>query len=169
MKEPEQRIVVTDANVLINLIHVSRLDLCAGLPSYKFVVPDHVLEEITEPNQRQTMADAITKGIFNVGSITNLDSIALYDELTTILDPGESACITLAVEHGWMVASDEKNPFRREAVNRIGADRLIGIKEIYLKAISIGALSIDDADADKAVLETRRFKMDFASFRDLIP
>ncbi len=169
MKEPERRIVVTDANVLINLMHVARLDLCARLPSYQFVVPDHVLEEITEPDQRKALDDAITKGVFNVASITDLDSIALFDELTRRVDPGEAACLTLAVERGWIVASDEKKRFRREAEIRIGKDRLIGTKDLYLMAIGAGLITVEEADSDKAALGQRRFKMDFASFRDLLP
>ena len=43
MTTTPQIIVVTDANVLINLMHVARLDLCARLPGDGFVVPDHGL------------------------------------------------------------------------------------------------------------------------------
>jgi len=49
------RIVVTDANVLINLMHVSRLGLLAKIPNHEFVVPEHVREEITIPEQRATL------------------------------------------------------------------------------------------------------------------
>ena len=42
-------IVVADANVLINLMHVARLDLCARIPGHDFVVPDHVREEFLDP------------------------------------------------------------------------------------------------------------------------
>lgn len=52
-------IIVTDANVLINLMQVTRLDMCARLPGYEFVVPDHVREEITEPSQRSALDEAI--------------------------------------------------------------------------------------------------------------
>jgi hypothetical protein len=39
------RVVVTDANILINLIHVGRLDLLGKLPPYSFVVPEEVVKE----------------------------------------------------------------------------------------------------------------------------
>ena len=42
MNAPTTRVVVTDANVLINFMHVGRLSLCAELPNLEFVVPDHV-------------------------------------------------------------------------------------------------------------------------------
>jgi rRNA-processing protein FCF1 len=40
------RVVVTDANVLINLIHAGRLDLLGSLTPFEFVIPDHVIAEI---------------------------------------------------------------------------------------------------------------------------
>ena len=40
------RLVVTDANVLINLAHVKRLGLLGSLPGYEFVVPPEVKEEL---------------------------------------------------------------------------------------------------------------------------
>ncbi len=52
-------IVVTDANVLIDLMHVARLDLCSRLPGHEFVVPDHVREEIIDANQRMALDDAV--------------------------------------------------------------------------------------------------------------
>lgn len=169
MTAPLRRIVVTDANVLINLMHVARLDLCASLPGYEFVVPDHVREEIQDSHQRSVLDDALGRGRLRLEAITDLGSIALFAELTVYLGRGEAACLTLAVERGWVVASDEKRRFRREAENRIGKERIIGIKELYLLAIGAGMLNIDQADRDKAMLEQRRFRMGFTSFRDLLP
>ncbi len=37
------RVVVTDTNILINLIHIGRLDLLGKLPPYSFVVPEEVV------------------------------------------------------------------------------------------------------------------------------
>jgi hypothetical protein len=39
-------VIVTDANVLINLTHIGRLSLLAALHSYSFRVPREVLAEI---------------------------------------------------------------------------------------------------------------------------
>lgn len=168
MTTPSHCIVVTDANILINLMHVARLDLCANLPDYGFVIPDHVREEIKNPSQRAALDDAIARDVFRVESITEIDTIALFDELIAHIKRGEAACLALAVEHGWTVASDEKRRFRREAENRIGRDRIIGTREIYLRAIGAGLLTIDEADADKTLLAGRRFKMEFESFAELM-
>jgi hypothetical protein len=43
------RIVAADANILINFIHVQRLDLLGHLPEYEFVMPEEVRGEITDP------------------------------------------------------------------------------------------------------------------------
>ena len=58
MTDPPQRIVVSDANVLINLMHVGRLDICGRLPGFEFVVPNHVREEIMLPEQRAALDEA---------------------------------------------------------------------------------------------------------------
>jgi len=41
------RVAITDTNVLINLMHVGRLDFPGALTAFEFVVPDHVVAEIT--------------------------------------------------------------------------------------------------------------------------
>ncbi len=168
MTHPSIRVVVTDANVLINLIHVARLELCADLPGLEFVVPDHVRDEIMLPEQRTAFDQAVIEGTFEIVSITELDNIALFANLTRHLGRGESACLVLAVRHGWTVASDEKRRFRREALSRIGGDRLIGTADLFIRAIRAGLITIEEADVDKVMLEQRRFKMPFGSFREIV-
>ncbi len=71
------RIVVTDSNVLINLMHVSRLGLLARIPQHEFVVPDHVREEITNPQQRALLDTAIVDGWLTLEPITDLEAITV--------------------------------------------------------------------------------------------
>lgn len=160
---------MSDANVLINLMHAGRLDLCGSLPGLEFVVPDHVREEITVPEHREALDDAVAEGLFQVAAITEPKDITLFADLTLHLGRGEAACLVLAVRNGWTVASDEKRRFRRETVARIGEARLIGTADLYILAIRAGVLTIDEGDADKAVLEERRFRMPFRSFRERVP
>lgn len=164
-----RRIVVTDANVLINLMHVARLDICASLPGYEFVIPDHVREEIKDSGQRTTIDEAIARSVFRIESITAIEGITLFDELKERMGHGEAACLALAVGRDWMVASDEKERFRREVKGRIGSTRLIGTRDIYILAIGAALIGIDDANADKVMLEKHhRFRMDFDSFHSLL-
>ena len=159
-------IVVADANVLINLTHVSRLGLLARLPGHKFMIPDHVSREIRRPEQRAQLDAAQNSGDLQLCSIKHLEDISLFSRLIGRLGRGEAACLVLATRHGWTIASDEKGRFRREAVKRVGDRRLIGTPDLYVRAIQAELLTVEEADSDKAVLEGKRFKMTFRSFRE---
>jgi predicted nucleic acid-binding protein len=81
-------IVVTDANVLINLMHVTRLDMCARLPGYEFVIPDHVREEITDATQRPVVDDAVARGAFRLETITGLTTVGKRPASTLLTPDG---------------------------------------------------------------------------------
>lgn len=115
---------MTDTCVLINLIHVARLPLLGRLPGYEFVIPNHVYEEVTDPKQRQALDEALDRGGVKKESLTDLTSVELYASLRASLGSGEAACLALAVTRGWMIASDERRLFRREAVARTVEDLL---------------------------------------------
>lgn len=112
------RTIVVDANLLINLLHVGRLALLAALPGYECVVPEDVVAEITDPSQREQIDRAVVGGQLRVETITDFDDLVEYAELRRTLGRGEAACLVLAARHGWLVASDEKGRFQREASAR---------------------------------------------------
>lgn len=161
--------VAIDTSVLINLIHVDRLALCDQLPAFDFVIPDHVLHEITRYGQRDILDRALGANMFQLISITDPEDIAAFAELTMHLGRGEAACLVLAETKGWFIASDEKGRFRREALARVGETRILGTVKIYTAALQAGLLSVEQADKDKAVLKERRFRMPFGSFREILP
>lgn len=162
------RVVVTDSNVLINLMHVSRLGLLERIPGHEFIVPDHVRDEILHPEERPTLEAAIQAGGLKLESITDLDALTLFAELLVHIGRGEAACIALAAKRGWSIASDEKRRFRREALARLGSDRLLGTPELFILAVQADLLTIEEAGADKLFLERRKFKMPFESFETLL-
>lgn len=166
--EGGHRVVVSDANVLINLIHVSRLHLCHDVPGHDFVLPDHVYNEVTYPSQRKTLDEAISRGHLRIHSIIDRDAIRLFGELTSRLGRGEAACLALAVTTGWAVASDERGRFRAEVEDRIGRNRILGTADLFVLAIRGGLLTVQQADAHKATLESKRFLLPFDSFSDLL-
>jgi len=168
MSTPLLRIVVTDANVLINLMHVSRLGLLAKIPNHEFVVPEHVREEITIPEQRATLDVAVNEGWLKIEVISDLGVITAFTELVVQVGRGEAACIALAAKEGWYIASDEKKRFLREVNARVGSGRLLTTVDVFVLAIKAGLLTIEEADADKVLLEGRRFKVSFASYRELV-
>ncbi len=162
------RVVVTDANILINLMHVGCLDLLGTLPAFTFVIPEHVVAEITDPGQQQHLAAALARGALRQEAITDLHELAIYAELRRLMGQGEAACLALAEARGWIVASDEKRRFRREVQARLGQGRLVTTAGLFVLAIRAGTLSVEQADQAKAVLEQHRFRMTFGSFRELL-
>lgn len=162
------RIVVTDANVLINLMHVSRLGLLAKIPNYEFVVPEHVRDEITIPEQRAALDAAVSDGWLKIEVITDLGVLTVFTELIEHIGRGEAACIAIAAKEGWSIASDEKKRFLREATARVGAGHVLTTVDVFVLAIKTGLLTVEDADADKVTLEGIRFKMSFASFQEIV-
>lgn len=162
------RIVVTDANVLINLMHVSRLGLLAKIPNHEFVVPEHVREEITMPEQRAALDAAVSDGSLKVEVTHDLGTITMFTELVAHLGRGEAACIAIAAKEGWYLASDEKKRFLREAEARLGVGYVITTVDVFVLAIRAGLLTVEEADADKLTLEGRRFRVPFASYRERV-
>ncbi len=164
----EEIVVVTDANVMINFIHIGRLELLARLPGLRFVVPEHVVAEITDAAQAAELRAALERGDVDEVRMTDAVEIARFAALTETLGRGESACLALAEARGWAVASDERRAFHRTAVERIGEDRLLSTPALILRAIRAGLATVAEADDWKALLEQRRFRMKFASFGDLL-
>ena len=162
------RIAVADANVLINLIHVQRLDLLASLPGYEFVVPDDVISEITDPAQRAALEEGLSTGYLRRETISDPEELARYAELRRVIGAGEAACVTLAAARGWLIASDEKRRLRREVNERLGPGRLVTTPGLFVLAIRAGVMTVEEADEAKGILEGHRFRMSFSSFRDVV-
>lgn len=161
-------IVVTDASVLINYLHMQRLDIFGALPGYRFIVPEHVVEEVLRPGQSTLLAQAFDDGTLARVSIKDLEAMTLFAELVHIMGQGEASCIALVASNEWLVACDEKGPVvRRVAIERLGEGRLLNTAGILILAIRAGLLSIDEADRLKGILARHRFKLKFKSFREV--
>ncbi|HGY91949.1 MAG TPA: hypothetical protein ENK43_12340 [Planctomycetes bacterium] len=169
MSEPGRtRIVVVDANVLINLIHVDRLDLCGSLENIEFVVPEEVVAEVTDPDQAVKLVNAFDMGHLRREASSDPAEIEAYAELWRVMGKGEAACLAIAHARGWMVASDERGRFLRHVRERLGEGRVLNTPGLLVLAIRTGLLTIEQADQLKLTLENHRFKMRFASFRDVL-
>ena len=162
------RIVVADANVLINLIHVQRLSLLASLPGYEFVVAEDVISEITDSAQRAVLEEGLVAAYLRRETISDPAELARYAELRQVMGAGEAACVALAEARGWLIASDEKRRLRREVNERLGQGRLVTTPGLFVLAIRASVMTVEQADQAKGVLERHRFRMSFASFRDVI-
>jgi predicted nucleic acid-binding protein len=164
----ETVVVVTDANVLINLIRIGQLPLLGQLDGYRFLVPTEVANEITEPDQREALSEALAGGYLEQVVVDTMESLQLFAELRDVMGMGEAACLALAATRGCHIASDEKKRFRRRAVELIGEDHIVRTEGLLLEAIRQGRISVAEADAFKAVLAANRYSMPFQSFSDLL-
>jgi predicted nucleic acid-binding protein len=161
-------VVVTDANVLINLAHVGKLPLLGALDCFDFRVPTEVLAEISEPEQRAAVDAGVKAGYLKEIAVEAHEALQLLGELRGVMGHGEAACLALAATSGFHIASDEKRRFRRKAVELLGPDRIIRTESILLEAIRREYISVTEADGCKAILESKKYAMSFASFADLL-
>ena len=104
---PAQRIVVTDANVLIKLIHVDALAMVASLPDYEFVVVEEVVGEITDPKQAAALQTAFAQNHLKRDSLTDLDALALFAELVHMMGQGEAASLVTCRPHYVRLGTDQ--------------------------------------------------------------
>jgi predicted nucleic acid-binding protein len=161
-------IVITDSSIVINLSHTGHLRLLGATDGFRFAVPDEVVAEITKPAHRLILEGALGDGTLGKESLSSPRELEIYADLSQVLGSGESACLALALQRGWIVASDERRVFLREARDRLGAARILNTAGLYVLWIRQGLLTVDQADAAKQLLEAHRFRMAFKSFRDVI-
>ena len=164
----ETIVVVTDANVLINLLRIGQLPLLGKLDAYRFLVPEEVVAEVTDPDQREALSSALAAGYLRQAVVDTMESLALFAELRDVMGRGEAACLALAATTGCHIASDEKKRFRRRAVELIGEERIVRTEGILLEAIRQGRISVAEADEFKEALAANRYSMPFQSFSDLL-
>jgi predicted nucleic acid-binding protein len=166
--QPEPLDVCTDACVLINLAHVSRLDLLGHIRDMIFHAPQEVLNEVSEPGQMRKVEEALESGVLRRLKIVDVEELEAVAEYVEQFGKGESACLAVAIHRHWVVATDETKDRRlsREIASR--GIKLINTPGILLKAIRQGSLSVQAADLIKAKLEENRFKMSFKSFQELV-
>lgn len=161
-------VVVTDANVLINLIHIGQLSLLSALEPYQFRVPPEVVDEITEPDQRAAVDGALANDIITTTVVDTFAALELFGALRDVMGRGEAACLALAATGGFYIASDEKKRFRKRAIELVGEGRILRTETLLLEAIRRDRISLEQADQYKRVLETKRYMMPFASFAELL-
>jgi hypothetical protein len=77
-------VVVTDTSVLVNFLCIDRMDLIARHP-HRFVITDHVADEITDhyPEQKARLAAALAAGIVQQVSVTGDDALDLFKLIET--------------------------------------------------------------------------------------
>lgn len=162
------KVVVSDADVLINFLNVDRLDILTELPGFAFFVPDHVDAEILREDQRRVVERSYDEGKLQRRTLTDLDAIEVFADLRLVMGRGEAAWIALARKTGWFVVSDERGVVRRKVAELLGPDRLVTTPGIIVLGIRAGLIAVDEADRLRAALARHRFRMRFDSFREVL-
>ena len=165
-----QKCVITDANILINFIKIGREDILRQLRIYAFYLPEEVYEEITYPEQRLVLDQALKEGWLRKTAITDQGELRSYAQYRRQMGDGEAACLAIAIGRQWIMACDErkKKLISREVQDNLGKGYLLNTPGILLKAICEGILTVSQADAIKDTLAQNRFVMPFASFQDIL-
>lgn len=162
-------IVVTDANVLINFMHVQQLPLFGRLRTQRIVVPEQVVTEITRESQVKALSEAIDANDLDTCELGDDKTRALFLHLRGLIEDGEAACIAIAFMRDHAVATDEKRSAERIAKDLLGHDRLLRTEDMFLCCINDGLITVAEADQFKAMLAGKRYVMGFSSFEDLMP
>jgi predicted nucleic acid-binding protein len=167
-QEADTVVVVTDANVIINLFHIGQLPLFGALHPYRFRVPAEVVAEILDPTQQAAVTACIEAGHLEEVVVDTVDALSLFADLRDVMGRGEAACLALAKTGGFHIASDEKKRFRRRAIELIGESRILRTESLLLEAIRRKQISVQDADGYKAILAANSYALSFNSFADLL-
>lgn len=138
---------VCDTCILVNFARIVRLDLLVEHPDYRFVVPEQVRDELTEPGQRVYVDEVIAVGGLEITVSSDLAEIAKAVDLRRHMDRGEAVAFAVATHRGWHVATDEGRRTRRMIVEQLGAKRLLTTPAILVSCIRAGMLTVADADA----------------------
>lgn len=161
-------VVITDANVLINLFHIGQLPLLGALPPYRFRIPSEVLAEILDPDQQAAVRTCLDAGHAEEIVVDTMASLALFAELRDVMGRGEAACLALAATTGSHIASDEKKRFRRRAIELIGEARILRTEQIIVEAIRRNQMTVKEADAHKGTLAAKSYALPFTTFAELL-
>ena len=121
----ETIVVITDANVLINLLRIGQLPLLGKLDAYRFLVPEEVVGEITDPAQRDVLAAAIAAGHLGQTVVDTMEARHGTVGRVWIADRGMSSAENLA----WLrqtgrryIIGAPKAELHKFAVELAGAD-----------------------------------------------
>jgi predicted nucleic acid-binding protein len=151
MAEQAETVVITGANVIINLFHIGQLTLFGALPPYRFRLPSEVLAEILDPAQQAAVRTCIEAGYLEEIVVDTMATLPLFAELRDMMGRAEAACLALATAGGFHIASDEKKRFKRKAIELIGEARILRTELLILEAIRRGQITVEDADGQSYI------------------
>ncbi len=171
MTSLHQEIIVVDTSVLINFLRINRMDLIAD-HSHKFVITDHVTEEISDkfPAQKQRLKESLTLNAISQKCIDRPEELSLFGSLSATgrLGDGECSAIAMAVNRRFDLAIDDRQA-KRQAKLTDPTLRILTTRDLMVSMIGEGILNVEQADQIKDEWATRhRFRLKkLKSFHDI--
>lgn len=161
--------IVLDASILLNFVKVGRIDLLGEIGS-RVLLLDQVRAEVIRPEQRQIIMEAITAGIMELESVTDIAEVTLFADLRAggQLGAGECAVLAVALNRNLIAGLQDKRA-RAEGRRRRRALRLCGTEDLMVTLLRSGTLTLDEAD--KLLIEwatQHRFRLKITSFSELL-
>src|SRR5437868_7618787 len=136
--------VVIETSTLINFLRIGRVDLLAGLTTYRFHVTDHVRAEVTThyPSQLATLEFALLAGHLLELSLTSPAEHAVFAEMQKHrLGDGESAAIAATSVGKMSLAVDDIRARKKAAAHDPGM-ALLDTVGLMVEAIQAGLLTV---------------------------
>lgn len=164
-------VVITDTSVLVNFLRIDRMDLIA-CHSSRFVITDHVAEEVTDdyPDQRLRLDAALAEGIVETLVVSSDAELELFRQLseTRRFGPGESAAIACAIANNYALAIEDRAASNQ--ARRLKQDLVVlRTQDIMVQLIRGGTIALEEADRIKDAWATEhRFLLAIASFSELL-
>lgn len=158
MTDTEQD-VVTDTSLLLNFLLIDRSDILGALPGFRFDILNHVVNEVKREPHRSRLQTALSQGDVVEFELTDLEAIADYDALRLHLGDGEAATIAAAGHLQWVVGMDEKGRAKKEAIARVGENKLLNTPGILVHTVRTGLLKLDEAEQIRLELAAHSYQI----------
>jgi predicted nucleic acid-binding protein len=168
MAKEGRKQAVLETSVLVNFLVVDRVDLLENHPDYRFVLTDHVKDEITShyPEQVERLQAGLDKAVFDTTAVDSLSPnfAALTKEKR--YGNGECAALAYAIDNELPIAIDDKKA--ANAGKRLNPNLRIETTEtLIVSLLKKKVLTVGEADELKTLWESKhRFKLPFGSFKE---
>lgn len=152
---------------MINFGRTSAFYLLRELYAGEAIVVEEVIEEALDAETSRALAEALNEGWMERHSLTELEELNLFGELSERLDRGEAATLAAAKVNGWRVAVDER------VARRIAKKELqlimAGTISILVRAIRQGLCTVEEADRHLLLMiERARYYSPVESIREVL-
>ncbi|HZB89644.1 MAG TPA: AAA family ATPase [Terracidiphilus sp.] len=123
---------------------------------------------LAREGREQTIGDPASRHLYMLDESSLASTKQVFTRANEQLGSGESACLALAEIRNWILGTDDSKGVKWKKVISAPGIQVLNTPGIILLAIRQGVLTVKQADEIKALLETNRFRMGFASFQDLV-